>query len=81
MYKGDPQGTLEWRGPNPDPYHRMYEKDNNEDAGDWSDLIALLDTLDNLTANLDSCIGSGHNYYLYRRRSDDKWTFFPRGSQ
>lgn len=104
MYKGDPQGTLEWRGPDTDPYRRMYEKDNNEQADDWSDLISFIDTLnrtpreelkqrldavmdvdsaltllalDNLTANLDSYIGSGHNYYLYRRKSDSKWMFFP----
>ena len=104
MYKGDPQGTLEWRGQDVEPYRRMYEKDNNEDADDWSDLISFVDTLnrtpreqlkerleavmdvdsaltllalDNLTANLDSYIGSGHNYYLYRRKSDGKWMFFP----
>ena len=104
MYKGDPRGTLEWRGPDAEPYRREYEKDNNEDDDDWSDLIALVDllnrtpreqlrerleaaldidsavtllALDNLTANLDSYIGSGHNYYLYHRKSDGKWMFFP----
>lgn len=104
LYKGDPRGTLEWRGPDPDPYRREYEKDNNEDADDWTDLIQFIDILnrtpreqlkerldavldvdsavallavDNLTANLDSYIGSGHNYYVYHRKSDGKFTFIP----
>ena len=104
LYKGDPRGTLEYRGPDAAPYRREYEKDNDEDADDWSDLIALVEALnrtpreqlkerleglldlesaagllalDNYTANLDSYIGSGHNYYLYHRKSDGKWTFFP----
>ena len=104
LYKGDPRGTLEWRGPDAAPYRNEYEKDNNEDADDWSDLIGLIDVLnrtpreqlkerldamvdvdsaltllalDNLTANLDSYIGSGHNYYLYHRKSDGKFMFFP----
>jgi hypothetical protein len=104
LYKGDPRGTLEWRGTDPGPYRREYEKDNNEDDDDWSDLIRLVETLnrtppaelkdrlaaaldiesaiallamDNLTANLDSYIGSGHNYYLYHRKSDGKFVFFP----
>ena len=104
MYKGDPRGTLEWRGPDTAPYRREYEKDNNEDADDWTDLVAFIDVLnrtpreqlkerldaildvdsaltllalDNLTANLDSYIGSGHNYYLYRRNADGKSMFLP----
>lgn len=104
LYKGDPRGTLEWRGAEPDAYRSLYEKDNNEDKDDWSDLIQLVEILnrtpreelkdrlaemidlesaiallavDNLTANLDSYIGSGHNYYLYHRNSDGRFTFFP----
>lgn len=104
LYKGDPRGTLEWRGPDATPYRNEYEKDNNEDADDWSDLIGFIDVLnrtpreqlkerldamldidsaltllalDNLTANLDSYIGSGHNYYVYHRKSDGKFMFIP----
>lgn len=104
LYKGDPRGTLEWRGADPSPYKLEYEKDNNEDSDDWSDLVSLIETLnrttpaelkqrldevldidsaltllalDNLSANLDSYIGSGHNYYLYQRKYDGKWMFFP----
>lgn len=100
MYKGDPRGTLEWRGPDQQPYQREYEADHE----DWSDLVsfievlnrtpreqlkerldALLDVdsavtllaLDNLTVNLDSYIGSGHNYYLYHRKSDGKFMLLP----
>jgi hypothetical protein len=104
MYKGDPRGTLEWRGADPSAYKRDYEKDNNEKEDDWSDLIEFVDALnrtpremmkekldglldvesaaallavDILTANLDSYVGSGHNYYLYHRKSDGKFMFFP----
>ncbi len=100
LYKGDPMGTLQWMGPDPERYRRAYEKENNEEADDWSDLIALADTLnnrplselstqldmdaaaaflalDNLTVNLDSYIGSGHNYFLYHRQSDGRFITFP----
>jgi hypothetical protein len=104
LYKGDPRGTLQWRGDDPAPYRKEYEKDNHEDEDDWTDLIHFLDVLnntpldqlkerldplldldsalallalDNLTANLDSYLGSGHNYYLYHRQSDGKFMFFP----
>lgn len=104
LYKGEPRGTLEWRGTDPAVYKTLYEKQTNEAKDDWTDLIALLDVLnrtppaqlkekleplldiesalsllalDILTANLDSYIGSGHNYYLYRRESDGKFTFIP----
>ncbi len=33
--------------------------------------------LDNLTVNLDSYIGSGHNYYLYHRKADDRFVMMP----
>ncbi len=100
LYKGDPQGTLQWRGPAVQPYRNMFEKENNEDADDWSDLVKLIDTLNNqpldalrgvldvdsaaallaldlLTVNLDSYIGSGHNYYLYHRVSDGRFVLMP----
>lgn len=104
LYKGDPRGTLEWRGADAAPYKREYEKDNHEDEDDWSDLIQFIDVLnrtpreslkerldavldvdsaaalvalDILTANLDSYIGSGHNYYAYHREYDGKFMFFP----
>jgi len=47
LFKGDPRGTLEWLGPNPAPYKRNYELKTNEQLDDWSDLIHLIDVLNN----------------------------------
>jgi hypothetical protein len=104
LYKGDPSGTLQWRGRDAAPYKQSFEKENNEAADDWTDLIALVDVLNNIppehlrerieavldvesaltllaldaaTVNLDSYIGSGHNYYLYHRKSDDRFALMP----
>jgi len=104
LFKGDPRGTLEYRGQDPAPYKSMYELETNESADDWSDLIELsrvlnntpaaelpgaiepiLDidpilsflALNNYTVNLDSYIGSGHNYYIYHRHSDGRFTPIP----
>ncbi|MCC6460704.1 MAG: CotH kinase family protein [Saprospiraceae bacterium] len=92
LFKGDPKGTLTWKGADPSPYQSDYELKTNETANDWSDLLRLLDVLNNtptaqlrdslsrylnlnswvdywaahnLFVNLDSYIGSGHNYFLY----------------
>jgi hypothetical protein len=45
LFKGDPHGTLEWLGPDPDPYKQNYELKTNEEKDDWSDLIHLIDVL------------------------------------
>jgi len=42
MWKGDPHGTLEWLGPDPVLYQQKYEKANNEEEGDWSQLIEFI---------------------------------------
>ena len=104
LYKGEPRGTLQWRGPDVRFFKQEYEKANHEKQDDWSDLIefvsalnnspregvrerleALMDVesavslvaLDMALANLDSYVGSGHNYYLYRRDSDRRFQFVP----
>ena len=104
LFKGDPAGTLQWRGPQAAGYQNAYELETNNKANDWRDLIGLIDVLnntpaaelperlekrldvkaaltwialDNLTCNLDSYLGSGHNYYLYHRQSDDRFTPIP----
>ena len=104
LFKGDPRGTLEYRGTDKAAYKLNYELETNEKADDWSDLIEfirvlnntpladlagavepLLDVeavlswlaLDNYTVNLDSYSGSGHNYYLYHRLSDNRFTPIP----
>lgn len=91
-FKGDPSGDFRWYGSADTAYYRRYELDNNETLNDWSDLVNLINTvnnssaaqfqtgidsvfnannfirhwaIDNLFVNLDSYIGSGHNYYIY----------------
>ena len=98
-FKGDPSGDLRWYGSSPNLYYNRYELDNNETANDWSDLIRLIDKInnsgtsfhdslaevlntwpffrhwaaDNLFANLDSYIGSGHNYFIYHESVSDRF--------
>jgi hypothetical protein len=47
LYKGDPRGTLSWRGDDPNMYKADYEKKTNEDEDDWSDLVNLIDLINN----------------------------------
>jgi hypothetical protein len=47
LFKGDPQGTLEWLGEIPEPYYSNYELKTNETINDWSDLIHFIDILNN----------------------------------
>lgn len=93
LYKGDPHGSLTWKGWDQTLYEADYELKTNETENDWSGLIAFLNALNNTPAaqlpdslaarlnldswfgywaahnlfvNLDSYVGSGHNYYLYQ---------------
>ena len=92
LFKGDPTGDLKWMGATPSLYYPKYELKTNETQNDWTDLVSLINTINNapsgtyqndldtflntgnyiktwavhnLFANLDSYLGSGHNYYLY----------------
>ncbi len=47
LFKGDPQGTLAWLGNLPSAYYTKYELKTNELANDWSDLIHLIDKINN----------------------------------
>lgn len=42
MWKGDPNGTLEWQGPDTTFYKTQYEMANNEEDDDWSQLIEFI---------------------------------------
>jgi spore coat protein CotH len=102
LYKGDPRGSLTWKGDSQAIYEMDYELKTNELENDWSDFITFLDVLNNtpsaqlpdvlpgylhleswfdywavhnLFVNLDSYIGSGHNYYLYQNEGDDRFRF------
>ena len=47
LFKGDPAGTLEWHGYNQESYYNYYELKTNEDENDWSDLVNMIDVLNN----------------------------------
>ena len=47
LFKGDPSGRLVWKGTDPAMYYPDYELKTNESANDWSDLIALIDRINN----------------------------------
>ena len=61
LFKGDPNGTLNYMGASATPYYSAYELHTNEIANDWSDLILLCNTLNNspaatLQSSLDTVI-------------------------
>lgn len=100
LFKGDPHGTLNWHGTDQSLYSGEYELKTNEDVNDWTDLIQMLNALNNTPAgqlvdsleqhmnldswfdywaahnlfvNLDSYIGSGHNYFIYHNKDTGKF--------
>lgn len=100
LFKGDPSGDLKWLGASQSFYTNKYELKTNETVNDWSDLIQLINIINNTTTaefqdslnaylnvneylyqravtdafvNLDSYMGSGHNYYLYHDSLSGKW--------
>ena len=59
LFKGDPHGSLTWKGDQQSNYAGDYELKTNEGLNDWSDLIALLDALNNsAAADLPTALGS-----------------------
>lgn len=51
LFKGDPNGTLQWFGSNPSSYYSKYELKTNETTNDWSDLVHLIDVINNKPSN------------------------------
>jgi len=47
LFKGDPQGTLQWYGSLDTSYYHRYELKTNDSLNDWSDLVHLLDKINN----------------------------------
>jgi uncharacterized protein (TIGR03437 family) len=50
LYKAQIGGALTYLGDDPMPYARFYEKQSNEDANDWTDLIELCRLIDQTDA-------------------------------
>ena len=51
FFKGDPSGDLKWMGSTPSSYYSKYELHTNETANDWTDLVNLIDNINNSGAN------------------------------
>lgn len=51
LFKGDPQGTLQWFGSNPATYYSKYELKTNEAANDWTYLVKLINIINNKPPN------------------------------
>ncbi len=47
LWKGEPYGTMEYLGPVESSYYDDYELKTNETANDWSDLVDLVDQINN----------------------------------
>ena len=50
LFKGDPRGDLSWKGNSTSSYYSQYELKTNEIANDWSDLVTLLNCINNTAA-------------------------------
>lgn len=104
LFKGDPTGDLKWYGSNASSYYTKYELKTNETQNNWSDLVHLIDKINNTTSvqfrdsleavmnttgvisswaatnlfvNLDSYLGSGHNYYIYHDSLTNRFNWIP----
>jgi spore coat protein CotH len=102
LYKANLGASFAYLGTDKAAYAEVWEKQSNEEADDWTDLMALCklinDTpaeelaaklapvvdidsvltalaLDNATVNLDSYVGMGQNFNIYRRPSDNRWVW------
>ena len=47
LFKGDPMGSLQWFGPIDTSYYHRYELKTNDSLNDWSDLVHLIDKINN----------------------------------
>ena len=47
LFKGDPMGSLQWYGPMDTSYFHRYELKTNDSLNDWSDLVHLIDKINN----------------------------------
>ncbi len=50
LFKGDPNGSLQWSGSSPSSYYTKYELKTNKTLNNWSDLVHLIDIINNTAA-------------------------------
>jgi hypothetical protein len=68
LFKGDPTGDLKWLGSTHSLYYSKYELKTNETENDWTDLVNLIDVINNsaagtYTTNLSAVFNTDE--YLY----------------
>ncbi len=70
LFKGDPHGDLKWKGSNMQSlYEPEYELKNNSGANDWSDLISLIDIINNTPqASLQSALDAKLNTSTFMKQ-------------
>lgn len=52
LFKGDPSGNLKWLGNQQSFYYPHYELKTNESVNDWSDLVMLIDVINNSSSTI-----------------------------
>lgn len=69
LFKGDPHGDLRWKGSSTQSlYETDYELENNSTSNNWSDLIGLIQIINNQTgAGFNSALDSALNTYRFIR--------------
>ncbi len=70
LFKGDPHGDLKWKGSNQQAlYETEYELKNNSVANDWSDLISLIDVINNTPqASLQAALDARMNTAMFMKQ-------------
>jgi hypothetical protein len=70
LFKGDPHGDLKWKGNNQQVnYETEYELKNNSVANNWSDLISMIDVINNTApANLQAPLDAKLNTGLFMKQ-------------
>ena len=61
LFKGEPNTPLTWEGYDPTAYYDNFELVTNEAANNWSDLIALLNTINHSGTGYQSSIEEAFN--------------------
>lgn len=70
LFKGDPHGDLRWKGGSAQSlYETEYELKNNSTANDWSDLISLIDIINNTpNVNLPTALDDVFNVNMFAKQ-------------
>lgn len=67
LFKGDPSAPMTWEGSTQSNYYDNFELKTNETANDWSDLVELIDVINNSGTNFQPQIEAHFNVHDYLR--------------